>query len=159
MKTENTPMKSISQNRRASFRYEITETFEAGIVLTGPEVKSLRAGQVQLQDGFARVDGNEIYLWNVHISPYRQGSLHVAQEPTRRRKLLLHKNEIKRIMGKLTLRGLTLVPLEMFFSKSGYAKVKLGLGKGKTGPDRREDLKRKDLKRELRRDFKGHQKI
>jgi SsrA-binding protein len=146
-------MKAIAKNRRASFKYHILETFDAGICLTGPEVKSVRAGQLTLDDAFGRMDKNELYLWNAHIAPYKQGSLHVQQDPTRKRKLLLHKAEIKRILGKLTTKGLTLIPLEVYISDSGYAKVKLALGKGKLGPDRREDIKRKDLQREMRRRF------
>ncbi len=152
-------MKSISHNRRAHHKYAILETVDGGLALTGPEVKSLRAGEVSLEDGFGRVENGEIFLWNVHIAPYKQGSLHVAQEPTRRRKILLHKTEINRLLGKMTVKGLTLVPLEIYFSDSGYAKVKLGLAKGKTAPDQREDKKRKDLQREMRRDFSGKHKI
>ena len=152
-------MKTIAKNRRAHFKYHVLEVFEGGLVLTGPEVKSLRAGQITMEDGFGRLEKNEIFLWNVHITPYKQGSLHVVQEATRRRKVLLHKEELKRILGKLTLKGLTLVPLEIYFSDSGYAKVRLALAKGKTGPDKREDIKKKDLKREMRQDFSGRHKI
>jgi SsrA-binding protein len=152
-------MKVVARNRRASFKYHILETFDAGLVLTGPEVKSLRAAEVTLDDGFGRVDGNEIVLWNVHIQPYKQGSIHVTQEPTRKRKLLLNKAEIQRIQGKLTVKGLALVPLEIYFSDSGWAKVKLGLGKGKTGPDKRESLKKKSMEKEMRRDFSGKHRV
>jgi SsrA-binding protein len=152
-------MKTIARNRRASFKYHILETFDGGLALTGPEVKSLRSGEVTLEDGFGRVDGNEIFLWNVHIKPYRHGSTHVEQDPTRRRKILLHQTEIKRILGKLTTKGLTLVPLELYFADSGYAKVKLGLAKGKVGPDRREDKKRAAVEREVRREFSGRRRI
>lgn len=152
-------MKVVARNRRASFKYHILETFDAGLVLTGPEVKSLRAAEVTLEDGFGRPDGDAIVLWNVHIQPYKQGSLHVTQEPTRKRKLLLHKAEVQRILGKLTVKGLTLVPLEIYFSDSGWAKVKLGLGKGKTGPDKRESLKKKSVEKELRREYSGKHKL
>ena len=152
-------MKVIAKNRRAEFKYHILEVFEGGLALTGPEVKSLRAGQATLEDGFGRVEKDEVFLWNVHISPYKQGSLHVVQEAARKRKVLLRRSEINRILGKLTTKGLTLVPLELYFADSGYAKVRLGLAKGKTGPDRREDIKRKDITRELRRNFSGRQKI
>jgi len=152
-------MKVIAQNRRAGFKYVILETFEGGLSLTGPEVKSLRNGDVSLEDGFGRVNGNEVWLWNVHIAPYKMGSLHVTQEPTRKRKILLHRAEIKRILGKVSVKGLTLVPLQLFFSDSGYAKVKLGLCKGKTGADKREDIKRKDTEREVRRERSGRHKI
>ncbi|HRY29756.1 MAG TPA: SsrA-binding protein SmpB [Elusimicrobiota bacterium] len=152
-------MKVIARNRRASFRYHILETFDGGLVLTGPEVKSLRAGEVSLEDGFAHMENGEVFLWNVHIQPYKQGSLHVQQNATRSRKVLLHKTETKKILGKLTIKGLTLVPLELYFSDSGYAKVKLGLAKGKTGPDKRQDLKKKDVQREMRREFSGKHRV
>jgi SsrA-binding protein len=152
-------VKVVTRNRRAFHKYHILETFDGGLSLTGPEVKSLRGGDASLDDGFGRLDGGEVFLWNVHIAPYKQGSLHVEQNPTRRRKILLHKTEIKRLIGKMTVKGLTLVPLEIYFGESGYAKVKLGLAKGKNAPDQREDIKRKDLDRELRRDFSGRKKI
>lgn len=152
-------MTTVARNRRAHHKYAILETIDGGLALTGPEVKSVRAGELHLEDGFGRVENGEIFLWNVHINPYRQGSLHVTQEPTRKRKILLHKTEIGRILGKLTTKGLTLVPLEVYFSKTGFAKVKLGLAKGKNAPDQREDLKRKDLSREMRRQFSGKHRV
>lgn len=152
-------MTTVARNRRAHHKYAILETFDGGLALTGPEVKSVRAGELHLEDGFGRVEDGEIFLWNVHINPYRAGSLHVTQEPTRKRKILLHKTEIGRILGKLTTKGLTLVPLEVYFSKTGFAKVKLGLAKGKNAPDQREDLKRKDLSREMRRQFSGKHRV
>ena len=151
--------KIAASNRRAGAKYEIIETLEAGLVLTGPEVKSLRAGKANLQDGFARIEGEEAHLWNVHISPYTQGSLHVVQEPTRKRKLLLHQSEIKRWMGRTTTKGLTIVPLEIYFNKRGFAKVKLALAKGKKGPDRRDDLRKKTVQRELQRGYAGKFKV
>lgn len=153
------PRKIAATNRRAGIKYEIIETLEAGLVLTGPEVKSLRQGKANLQDGFARIDNNQAELWNVHISPYTQGSLHVVQDPTRKRKLLLNRSEIKRWMGRTTVKGLTIVPLEIYFNKRGFAKVKLALAKGKRGPDEREDLKKKTIRRELQRDFAGKYKV
>lgn len=152
-------MKVVSRNKRASHRYHIEETFDGGLALTGPEVKSLRAGQATLDDGFGRLDKGEAWLWNVHIAPYKQGSLHVAQDPTRRRKVLLQRAQLKRLEGKLSVKGLTLVPLEIYFADSGYAKVKLALARGKLGPDRREDLKRKTVQREMRRQFSGKQRV
>jgi SsrA-binding protein len=152
-------VKVAARNRRAHFKYHILDTFDGGLVLTGPEVKSLRAGEANLADGFGRVDKDEIFLWNVHIAPYKQGSLHVLQDPTRKRKVLLHRTEIKRIVSKMATKGLTLVPLELYFSDSGFAKVKLALAKGKTAPDQREDIKRKDITRELRREFSGRHKL
>ena len=146
-------MKPVSKNRRASFKYHFLEMFDGGLALTGPEIKSVRAGQVQLDDSFGRLENNEIFLWNAHIAPYKQGSLHVVQEATRRRKILLHKAEIRRITGKMSVKGLTLIPTEMYISDSGFAKVKLALAKGKTGPDKREAIKKKDVEREMRRRF------
>lgn len=151
--------KIIATNRRAYARYSIVESVEAGIVLTGPEVKSLRAGGVNLQEGFARVDNEEVFLWNVHIAPYSQGSLHVEQVPTRTRKLLLNKNEIKRFIGKAQIKGYSLLPLEIYFNRRGIAKVRLGLGKGKKTIDRRDEIKRRTINREMQRAFAGRQKI
>ena len=151
--------KVIAVNRRAHVRYEIVETLEAGLALTGPEVKSVRAGNVNLGDGFARIENEQAYLWNVHIAPYTLGSLHVTQEPTRRRKLLLNRREINRWMGKTMTKGLTIIPLEMYFNARGLAKVKLGLAKGKRGPDRREDIKRRTVGRELQREFAGKHRV
>lgn len=151
--------KVVVSNRRAASKYEIIETVEAGIVLTGPEVKSLRAGGASLQDGFARVDNEQVYLWNVHIAPYNMGSLHVVQDPLRKRKLLLNRKEILRWMGKTIIKGLTIIPLEIYFNKRGKAKVSLGLAKGKRGPDRREEIKRRTIDKELRKEFAGKQRI
>ncbi|MFN0117975.1 MAG: SsrA-binding protein SmpB [Elusimicrobiota bacterium] len=151
--------KIVATNRRAHAKYEILETCEAGVQLSGPEVKSIRAGNINLQDGFCRIENEIPYLWNVHISPYSMGSLHVHQEPTRVRRLLMNKNEIKKWMGKTTIKGLTVIPLEVYFNKRGFAKVLLALGKGKTGPDRREDIKRRTINREMQKQFAGKQKI
>lgn len=152
-------IKVFATNRRALAQYEILETLEAGLVLTGPEVKSCRGGKVNLQDGFARVENEQGFLWNVHIAPYAMGSLHVTQEPTRTRKLLLNRHELKRWMGKTIIKGLTIVPLEMYFNKRGKIKVKLALGKGKKGPDRRQDIKKRELGREMQREFAGKFKL
>ena len=156
---EENPRKIIATNRKASMRYEIIETMEAGIVLTGPEVKSLRAGGGSLQDGFARVVGEQLFLWNMHIAPYNMGSLHVEQEPLRTRKLLMHHREIMKLMGKTTVKGLTIVPLELYFNKRNKVKISLALAKGKRGPDQREDLKRRTIDRELRKEFAGKSKV
>ena len=153
------PMTTIAQNRRAHFKYHILETFDAGLSLTGPEVKSLRKGDVSMEDGFGRVEGNQAWLWNVHIAPYKMGSSHVTQEPTRQRKLLLHKTEIRRIIGKLSTKGLTMVPLEMYFSESGFAKVKMGLAKSKNVVDKRDSIKKKDIEREVRKEHGRRRRI
>lgn len=127
--------------------------------MTGAEVKSLRNGDISLEDGFGRVEGNEVWLWNAHIAPYKMGSTHITQDPTRKRKILLHRNEIQRIIGKLATKGLTLIPLQAYFGDSGFAKIKLGLAKGKNVVDKRQDLKRKATEREVRREHGGRKRI
>jgi SsrA-binding protein len=142
--------KAIAINRRASHEYHIDETFEAGMMLTGTEVKSLREGKANLSDAFARVTGDGIYLLNLHISPYGKSGQYDQHEPTRTRKLLLHKGEIERLRGKTQEKGLSVIPLRMYW-KRGYAKVLLGLGRGKKMHDKREDVKKRDQKREMER--------
>ncbi len=144
-----TGRKIIAQNRKARHDYAILDTFEAGIALTGTEVKSLRAGKASLVDGFATIDDGEVFLRNVHIAEYDQGSW-TNHEPRRTRKLLLHKGEILRLIGKTKESGLTLVPLSLYFS-GGRVKVELALAKGKREYDRRQDLARRDADREVRR--------
>ena len=151
--------RSIAVNRRAGLRYEFIETLEAGLALTGSEVKSVRAANVNLSDGFVRIENEQAYLWNVHIAPYTFGSSFVPQDPTRRRRLLLNRTEIKRWMGKTTVRGLTIVPLEIYFNKRGLAKLKIALAKHKTGPDRRDDIKKRDLGREMQREYTGKRRV
>ncbi len=138
----------ITENRKARFNYAVTETFEAGLVLTGTEVKSCRQGKVNLTDGYAAFRGGELFLQNVHIAEYSQGN-QFNHDPRRTRKLLLHKREIEKLIGQLQ-GGLTLVPLKMYFKKA-YAKVLLGLAKGKKDHDKREDLKKKQSDREIQR--------
>ena len=137
--------KVVAQNRKARHEYEIEETFEAGLVLTGTEVKSLRAGRCSLVDGYVVVRNGEATLKGVHIAPYAQGSMH-NQDPLRDRRLLLHKREIRRLTAKLQERGFTLVPLKVYF-KRGYAKVELGLGRGRHTYDKRRKLREDDEKR------------
>lgn len=139
----------MASNRKARHEYEILETLEAGMVLKGPEVKSLRDGKVAFQDSFARIDGDEAWLYSLHISPYEQANRH-NEEPTRTRKLLLNRSEIQRLIGKVEEKGLTLVPLEIYFRR-GNAKVTLGLGRGRKLHDKREKLKRQTQEREARR--------
>lgn len=145
--------KVVSDNRQARFQYSILETYEAGIVLEGTEVKAIRAGKVNLRDGFALVRDGEVWLFNVHISPHDTASQHFNHEPRRNRKLLLHKQEIRKLIGKVEQDGLTLVPLKLYL-KRGYVKVTLGLGKGKKLHDKREDLKKKQDNREMARALK-----
>ena len=140
---------SVARNKRARHDYHILETWEAGLVLTGPEVKSLRDGRANLGDAYAIVNAGEVYLLNMHIAPYEQASYNNV-EPTRTRKLLLHRREIRKMIGAVERQGLTLVPLELYF-KNGRAKVALALGKGKKEHDKREDLAKKDAEREIAR--------
>ena len=139
-------MKTICTNRKAYHEYHIEETFEAGIVLTGTEVKSLREGKANLKDSFAKIKGGELFLVNAHISPYSCGNIY-NHEPKRERKLLMHKREISRLFGKVKEGGYTLVALSMYFDKRNRAKTEIALAKGKTLYDKRESIKRKDEKR------------
>jgi SsrA-binding protein len=149
--------KVIAQNKKAYHDYFIEETYETGIVLQGTEIKSLRAGKANLKDSFARVQGGEVWLHNMHISPYEQGNRY-NHEPLRTRKLLLHNREIVKLIGYTKETGYTLVPLKIYL-KNGYAKLLLGLGKGKKQYDKRDDLKKKEAKREVERAFRDRQRI
>ncbi len=149
-----TDKKIVATHRKARQYYEILETFEAGLALLGPEVKSLRLGKASLDGCFGRANGDELQLFNFYIPPYSFNTASEPLDPRRSRKLLLHRAEIEKIAGKLQTKGLTLVPLEVYFRK-GWAKVSLGLARGKTGPDRRADLKKKDMAREAEKSFKG----
>ncbi len=151
-KDEKGTKKIVAQNRRAYRDYWIEETLEAGIVLQGSEVKALREGRVNIQDGYAQVEGGEVFLLNVHISPYAHGN-YFNHDPLRPRKLLLHKREIKRLIGKVQQRGYTLIPLSIYFTR-GKAKVELALAKGKKLYDRREELKRKIMEKEFERGYR-----
>ncbi|MBX6424065.1 SsrA-binding protein SmpB [Thermosulfurimonas sp. F29] len=146
--------KTVATNRKARFLYDIEETYEAGIVLTGPEVKSLRLGRANLADSFARVVNGEVFLYNMHISPYPFSREAALSDPRRTRKLLLHRREINRLAGKVAEKGYTLIPLRIYF-KDGWAKVELALARGKKLHDRRETIKRREEERELRRRYKG----
>jgi SsrA-binding protein len=144
-----TGRKIIAQNRKARHDYTVLDTYEAGVMLTGTEVKSLRLGRASLVDGFATIDDGEVFLRNVHIPEYEQGSW-TNHEPRRVRKLLLHRAEIERLVGKTKESGLTLVPLALYFSQ-GLVKVELALARGKRSYDKRQDLARRDADREVRR--------
>jgi len=144
--------KLICQNKLARRNYSIDDVYEAGIVLVGTEVKALREGRANLKDSYAGIKENEVYLYEMHISPYSHGNIY-NHDPLRRRKLLLHKREIKRLYGKFQEKGLTLVPLRLYF-KSGKVKVEIGVGRGKKLYDKREDMKRKTDKREMERAIK-----
>ena len=145
--------KTVATNRKAYHDYEILEKSEAGIVLAGYEVKSIRDGKASLTDGFVQFERNEAYLNNIHIPPYTQQSTHIKDyEPRRKRKLLLHGSEIKRLYAKVREKGLAVVPLDMYFSVKGYAKVTLGLAKGRRAHDKRDAIKKKDAERDMRRE-------
>ncbi|GAA2811111.1 SsrA-binding protein SmpB [Saccharopolyspora taberi] len=141
--------KLIAQNRKARHDWSVLDTYETGIVLTGTEVKSLRQGKASLVDGFATVDRGEVWLRNVHIPEYTEGTW-TNHEPRRSRKLLLHKGEIVRLIGKIQESGLSLIPLSLYFS-DGKAKVELALAKGKKAHDKRQDLAKRDAQREIER--------
>jgi SsrA-binding protein len=147
----------VATHRRARFEYEILDTFEAGIVLTGPEVKSLRAGHANLGDAFATIHRGEAWLEKLHISPYEPATRDNPADPQRRRKLLLHRLEIDRLDGKVAERGLTLVPLSIYFKK-GRAKVELALARGKHRHDKRETIRRREQDREAQRAMRRHRR-
>ena len=144
--------KVISRNRKAYHDYHIEETYEVGIVLTGTEVKSIRAARVNLKDSYARVVDGELYLFNMHISPYEQAN-RFNHEPERTRKLLMHRSEIRRLIGKVKEKGYALIPLSIYL-KQGLVKLELALARGKRIYDKRQDLKEKDSRREMDRVFK-----
>lgn len=147
----------LAQNRKARHDYFIEETYEAGIVLQGTEIKSIRAGRVNIQDSFARPRNGEMFLYNMHISPYEQGNRY-NHDPVRTRKLLLHRKEINRLIGVSKEQGYSLIPLRVYI-KNGFAKVLIGVARGKKKFDKREDLKRKEAKRDIERAFRERQKM
>jgi len=141
--------RDVAVNRRAYHDYFVDEKYEAGVALTGTEVKSLRGGRCNLRDGFVRIDGNEAWLENVHISPYAQGNL-MNHDPLRPRKLLLHRKQIATLIGKVRQKGYTLIPLRVYFLRN-HAKVEVGLARGKREYDKREAIAERDAKREIAR--------
>lgn len=153
MAKENTAQKLIASNKTARMNYEISDIYEAGLVLTGTEVKALRAGKANLKDSYAVVKDDEVYLREMHISHYDHGN-RFNHEPLRARKLLLHKREIRKLYGKTREKGLALIPLKLYF-KDGKVKVEIGIGKGKKLYDRRQDIKQREERRTLARDFKS----
>ena len=147
----------VATNRRARFEYEILDTWEAGIELRGPEVKSLRAARANLGDAFAQIHRGEVWLEKLHISPYEPATRDNPTDPQRRRKLLLHRSEIARLDGRVAEKGLTLVPLTLYFRR-GRAKVELALARGKQRHDKRESIKRREADRETQRVMRRHQR-
>jgi SsrA-binding protein len=149
--------KIITTNHKGYRDYAVLESFECGIELKGGEVKSIRQGRINIDDGFARVDEGELILYNTHINPYAEAS-YMNVEPTRKRRLLLHKSQIDKLEGKLTQKGLTLVPLKVYFNDRGFAKIELGLGKGKKLYDKRDNIKRRETDIAMRRMMKNIRK-
>src|SRR5262245_36871855 len=145
---------SVAENRKARHDYFIEESFEAGLALTGSEIKSLRGGRLNLRGGYARIVDGEVWLYDVHISPYEQSGVYFNHEPTRPRKLLLHRREIDRISGQVERQGFTLVPLRVYL-KGRRAKVELGVARGKKLYDKREDIAKREAKRDMDRAMKA----
>ncbi|MFM2135945.1 MAG: hypothetical protein RL021_1345 [Bacteroidota bacterium] len=145
--SDNSP---VIKNRKAVYDFHLLQSFTAGIVLTGSEVKSLRAGEANLGDAFCTVENDELFIRNLYIKEFAQAS-HYNHDPRRVRKLLLTRHEIRKIAVKLKEKGITLIPLRLFFSEQGYAKIEIALAKGKKTYDKREDVKKRDVERELRR--------
>jgi len=142
-------VKVVSTNRKARFEYFISDTYEAGLVLRGTEIKSIRQGKMSLQEAYVRTDGEEAWLVGAHIAPYDQAS-YVQHDPTRDRKLLLHKKEIRQLWNAIRIKGMTIVPLRVYL-KAGRAKLEVGVARGKKQYDKRESIKERDMKREISR--------
>ena len=151
------PDKTVAVNRRAHYQYAVEETLEAGIVLTGTEIKSIRAGRVNLAEAYARIDHGEAWLIGAHIAPYEQGNRN-THEPTRVRKLLLHRDQIAELLGRTQAKGFTLVPLKLYI-RGGLAKLELGIAKGKQAHDKRRGIAERDARRELDRTTKERIKL
>lgn len=145
-------IKLVAQNKKAHFEYFLEELFEAGLALSGTEVKSLRQGKCSLKESFVRIEKGEAFLYNMHISPYEQGNI-FNKDPLRTRKMLLHKSEIRRLIGKVKTDGYTIVPVKLYF-KGNYAKIQIALAKGKKLYDKRQDIAKKDQRREAEKNFK-----
>jgi SsrA-binding protein len=143
----------VATNRKAFHDYHIEARYEAGMALQGTEVKAIREGRINLRESFARVDGNEVVLHNCHISPYSHGNI-MNHDPMRPRKLLLHRKEINKLMGRTQQKGLTLVPLRIYFNPAGKAKVEIGLARAKQEYDRRETIKKREARRDVERALK-----
>ncbi|ASS67882.1 MULTISPECIES: SsrA-binding protein SmpB [Paenibacillus] len=150
--------KPLAQNKKASHDYFIEETYEAGMVLMGTEIKSLRTGRANLNDAFATIRNGEMFLNNMHISPFEQGNRHNPTDPTRARKLLLHKSQIAKLYGQSKQEGYSIVPLKIYV-RNGYAKILIGLGKGKKQYDKRDTAAKRDAQRDIQRALREKQKV
>jgi SsrA-binding protein len=146
-------MKIVCKNKKAYHDYHIDKTMEAGMVLTGPEVKSLRAGRANIKDGYAQLKNGEVFLYNIHISPYAF-AVHSVTDPLRVRKILLHKREVRKLIGKLNEKGVALIPIKIYFIDNGKAKIELGLARGKKLYDKRASLKEKQSNRDVQRSLR-----
>ncbi|MCI5167608.1 MAG: SsrA-binding protein SmpB [Candidatus Electrothrix sp. GM3_4] len=146
-------MKIVCKNKKAFHDYHIDKTMEAGMVLTGPEVKSLRAGRANIKDGYAQLKNGEVFLYNIHISPYAF-AVHSVTDPLRVRKILLHKREVRKLIGKLNEKGVALIPIKIYFIDNGKAKIELGLARGKKLYDKRASLKEKQSNRDVQRSLR-----
>lgn len=150
------PLKVIASNKKAFFDYMILETLETGIILTGDEVKAIRAGLINLTGSFATIHGGELFITNCHIGTYEHAYQKQADQDTRRsRKLLVHRRELDNIIGSISRKGLTAVPLKIYISERGYIKIELGIARHKNAPERKEELREKDIARETRRELKN----
>ena len=147
--------KLVANNKKAYHDYFIEETYEAGIALTGTEIKSVRQGKVSIKESYAKIQDGELILYGMNISPYEQGN-RFNVDPLRERKLLLHKQEIRKLIGYTTMKGLTIVPLKMYINEEGRAKVEVGVARGKKNYDKRDDIAKRDAKRDIERRMKVH---
>lgn len=147
--------KLVANNKKAYHDYFIEETYEAGIVLTGTEIKSVRQGKVSIKESYAKIQDGELILYGMNISPYEQGN-RFNVDPLRERKLLLHKQEIRKLIGYTTMKGLTIVPLKMYINEEGRAKIEVGVARGKKNYDKRDDIAKRDAKRDIERRMKVH---
>ncbi|HKL10387.1 MAG TPA: SsrA-binding protein SmpB [Clostridia bacterium] len=150
-------MKVLANNRKARHDYFIEETYEAGMVLKGTEVKSIRMGRINLKEGYAEIQGSEIYLLGVHVSPYEKGNI-FNTDPLRPKKLLLNKREIRKLIGYTTQKGYTLVPLRIYLNEKGLVKIELGVGKGKKLYDKRQTIAKKDAERRMQKEMRKSQR-
>ncbi|MDF2546764.1 MAG: smpB [Anaerosolibacter sp.] len=149
--------KAIANNKKAYHDYFIEETYEAGIVLTGTEVKSIRMGKINLKDSYAEVNNGEIFIYNMHISPYEKGNIFNV-DPVRKRKLLMHKKEIAKLLGYITQQGYTLIPTKLYINQRGLVKLQIGVAKGKKLYDKRDDIAKKEANRRIQQELKERQK-
>lgn len=146
--------KVLANNKKARHDYFIEEVYEAGMALTGTEIKSMRLGKLNLKESFAKIEGNELYIYGMHISPFEQGNRYNV-DPLRPRKLLLHRQEIRKLIGYTTLKGMTIVPLNVFLNEKGFAKMEIAVARGKKNYDKRDDIAKRDADRKMQQEMKS----